>query len=143
MSVCLEVILILRSPLDIHVPREPIAILDAGLRPPVRPDAELCVAEPIGDGVGVKLRARRLKWSCSNGERGSLAKSTPGLRPGCCIAEQFNCVAPGKLHLRLPPIPADPLSFASRTKQPVLRPMVISMPGTIINPGRWHAEIQI
>jgi hypothetical protein len=43
------------------------------------------------------------------------------------------------LHL----IPAGSLSVASKTKQHVLRPMVISMPGTIINQGHWHAEIQI
>ena len=63
MSVGLEVVLVLRGALDIHVAREPVAILDAGLRSPVGPDTELCIAEPLRDPVGVERTARRLERS--------------------------------------------------------------------------------
>ncbi len=103
MPVGLEVVLVLGSPLDIHVPGEPVAVLDTRLRSPVRPDAELCVAEPVGNSVGIKRRTRRLKGSRSDGKRGRLTESAPGLSPGRRIAEQFKCVAPGKPHAELPP----------------------------------------
>src|SRR5271156_7022502 len=86
-SIGLEVVLVLRAALDIHIPRVPVAIFDAGLRPPMRPDTEFCIAEPLWDLVGVERTARPLERSRHDWERGRLAKYTFGACQGCCIAQ--------------------------------------------------------
>src|ERR1019366_6991727 len=43
----LHVILVLFAALHVHVAGIPVAVLHAGLRAPMRPDAELCVAVPF------------------------------------------------------------------------------------------------
>ena len=48
MAVGRQMMLVLRIALDVHVPRIPVALLGNTLRRPMRPDAELRVAEPIG-----------------------------------------------------------------------------------------------
>ena len=54
-----DVIPVLRMALDVHPVRVPIAIADRRLRPPVRPDAELGVGEPVRDRIGLKRLAAR------------------------------------------------------------------------------------
>ena len=51
MAIMLHVILLLGLPLNVHIPRIPIALFGHALRAPVRPDSELCVAKPIGAAV--------------------------------------------------------------------------------------------
>src|ERR1035441_10173277 len=50
-AVSLDVILVLRAVLDVHVAGIPIAVLGGGLRSPMGPHAELVVAEPLGNLV--------------------------------------------------------------------------------------------
>src|ERR1700722_750714 len=97
-SISLEVVLVLRAALDIHIPRIPVAIFDAGLRPPMRPDTEFCIAEPFRDLVDVERSARPLEWSRRDRKRGWLAKYAPGPCPSRRVAQQFKCVAPRKSH---------------------------------------------
>ena len=40
--------------LKVHVPRVPVPVFGLALRPPVSPDAELCILEPFGTFVGGK-----------------------------------------------------------------------------------------
>src|ERR1035438_788976 len=47
MSVGFDVVVILRTALDIHAARIPVALLGNALRTPVRPNTELSVPEPI------------------------------------------------------------------------------------------------
>ena len=51
MPVDLDVILVLRAVLHVHVARVPVAEFGGGLRSPVGPHAELVVAEPLGNAV--------------------------------------------------------------------------------------------
>ena len=46
-----QVVFVLRLGLDVHVAGVPVAVFDAGLRTPVRPHAELGVAEPLRDAI--------------------------------------------------------------------------------------------
>src|SRR5580698_11003598 len=62
MPVGLEMVFILWSALDIHVAREPITILYAGLRSPMGPNAKLGIAEPLRNAVGVERSACPLEW---------------------------------------------------------------------------------
>ena len=48
MAVFQEVRFVIGAALDIHAARIPVAVFRLALRPPVRPDAELRVAEPVG-----------------------------------------------------------------------------------------------
>ena len=54
MAVCPQMIQILRRTLHIHVPGIPVAVHGHGLRPPVRPDAEFRVPEPLRTGKPVQ-----------------------------------------------------------------------------------------
>ena len=47
-TVTREVIIVIRRTLLIHLARIPVAFHRHGLRPPVRPDAELRIAKPLG-----------------------------------------------------------------------------------------------
>ncbi len=59
-AVALEVVLVLLVALEVHVACVPVAEHRHRLRPPVRPDAELRVAEPVGAVVlGERLVGRR------------------------------------------------------------------------------------
>src|SRR5215813_14800733 len=51
MAVSFDVVVVSRVALYVHSPRVPIALLRHALGRPVRPDAELRVAEPFGDAV--------------------------------------------------------------------------------------------
>jgi hypothetical protein len=51
MAVPLEMVLVLLVPLPVHVPRVPVPEHRDRLRTPVRPEAELGVAEPLGTAV--------------------------------------------------------------------------------------------
>src|SRR3954466_16098075 len=42
--------------LEVHEARVPVAMLGLALRPPMRPDAELGIAEPLGDPVARRER---------------------------------------------------------------------------------------
>ena len=77
--------LVLGIALHVHLARVPVAVLGLALRPPVRPDAELRVAEPVGrlvlrkgfpgrlefvfhlvlGNVGLKRCARRLMFEAA------------------------------------------------------------------------------
>ena len=61
MPVVFHVILVVARAFDVHVAGVPVAAHGNGLRPPVRPDAELRVAEPIGTLVLLQGFPRRLK----------------------------------------------------------------------------------
>src|ERR1035437_9798512 len=50
-AVGLDVILVLRAVLHVHVARIPISVLGGGLRSPMGPHAEFVVAEPLGNAV--------------------------------------------------------------------------------------------
>src|SRR5271156_2675062 len=96
-------ILVLRASLDIHIPRVPVTIFHAGLRPPMRPDTELCIAKPVGDAVGVERAAGPFEWPRGDTEIWCLAECASRPCPSCRIAQQFQCVAPCKSHGESPP----------------------------------------
>ena len=81
MAIMRQMVVILLLPLQIHVAGIPIAVFGGALRPPMGPDAELRVAEPVrrliaGDqrvpgrgewsagDLGNACRARRLRQAC-------------------------------------------------------------------------------
>ena len=53
-AVGFDVVVVLAGALDVHVAGVPVAVLDAGLRAPVGPDAELGVVEPGGEAIGLQ-----------------------------------------------------------------------------------------
>src|SRR5579862_2230247 len=59
MAVCFAVIEVLVGALHVHFAGVPVAISNGGLRAPVRPDAEFCVAKPVGYPVGLERFAGR------------------------------------------------------------------------------------
>src|SRR5262249_17869027 len=56
MTVVSDVIIVLGVALNVHLPGVPIALLGHALRRPMRPDAELRVAEPFGALVILRER---------------------------------------------------------------------------------------
>ncbi len=56
-----QVVLILRMALNVHIPGIPIAHFRYALRAPVRPEAQLGIAEPFGDLITVKRIPIRVK----------------------------------------------------------------------------------
>ena len=91
-AVVLDVVLVLRAVLHVHVARVPIAELGGGLRSPMGPHAELVVAEPLGNAVllerfGAVVRAfgdfgDRLLRLRTGAARGVRARRRQG-RKGC------------------------------------------------------------
>src|SRR5512143_417932 len=80
----LEVILVLFVPFDIHVPGIPVAVLRGRLRPPVGPDPEFGVPEPLRCTV----LAQRLPGSAerpgrNRGDRGRLSFQEARRRNSC------------------------------------------------------------
>ena len=58
MAPAFEMVLVIRRTLLIHLARIPVALHRHGLRSPVRPDAELRVAEPFRAGI-IRQRIHR------------------------------------------------------------------------------------
>ena len=54
MPIVFQMMLILLRSLDIHVARVPVAVFNGRLRPPMRPDAELGIAEPFRNPVSLQ-----------------------------------------------------------------------------------------
>ncbi len=90
-TVGFNVVVVLGGALDVHVAGVPVAVLDAGLRAPVGPDAELGVVEPGGESVG-------LEGGCGAGEGaggdGDLVLLGVGrAERGCCSGEESERLA--------------------------------------------------
>ena len=64
--VSLQMILVLAAALHVHVAGVPVARADRRRRSPMRPDAELGIAEPRWTGVGMERIAGGLKRSFGN-----------------------------------------------------------------------------
>ena len=63
-AVGFDVVVVLRTALNVHASGIPIALLGNTLRAPMSPDAELRIAEPIGEPVGSErfpIRAKRTR----------------------------------------------------------------------------------
>ena len=76
-------------PCDVHQPRVPVAAFGLALRPPMRPDPELRVAEPVGHAI--MARERFPCWARSVDRpvpaptpRRPLPRSTPGIDDDRC-----------------------------------------------------------
>ena len=54
MAIRFAVVQVLRLALDVHVARVPVAVFNRRLRSPVRPDAELGIAKPVRNLVGLQ-----------------------------------------------------------------------------------------
>src|SRR6185437_13050971 len=61
MPVGLNVVVVLRAALHVHIAGIPVAIFNGGLRSPVCPDAELGVSKPFGNFVTAERFPRALK----------------------------------------------------------------------------------
>ena len=68
MAVVLQVVLVMAAALVVHAAGVPVAVHRHGLRPPVRPDAELGVAEPVGALILLERLHRRLKGAVGDGD---------------------------------------------------------------------------
>ena len=70
MPIMLQVVFVLRAAFDVHTAGIPIPILGSRLRPPMRPDSELGVAEPFRHAVGRERFARSREWTFGDLESG-------------------------------------------------------------------------
>jgi hypothetical protein len=96
MAEMFEMILVLAAVLDIDVARVPIAGFRGGLWSPVRPNAELGVAEPFGRGVALERLARAGKRSCGNRRNcGRLCAPASGSECGDSGKESEDCASRG------------------------------------------------
>jgi hypothetical protein len=76
MAVGFQMVLVLAAAFHVHIAGVPVAGADGGGGSPVRPDAELGIAEPLWTGVGIEGVAGGLKRALGNFDIGDRLRLT-------------------------------------------------------------------
>ena len=95
-TVGFDVVAVLAGVLDVHVAGVPVAKFNAGLRTPMRPDAELGVVEPGREAVGLEGRGGSFEGAWRDGDLALLGVS--GAEGGSCGGEESDGLATSDAH---------------------------------------------
>ena len=101
MAVVLDVIFVLFAALNIDIAGVPVAILGGRLRSPVRPDAELGVAEPFGHLVSLQPLTRPVEGSLLDFRNNVLRRRLAREKQRRRASYDANCISPADLRWNL------------------------------------------